>query len=73
MQKDSDGKLLKVIRILFQGVFMSFTQISATEYTFMMTDYYETLNLSSRTQKRVMYLGMTLKFIDRISAVGLLY
>ena len=45
MQKDSDGKLLKVIRILFQGVFMSFTQISATEYTFMMTDYYETLKL----------------------------
>jgi hypothetical protein len=45
MQKDSDGKLLKVIRILFQGVSMSFTQISATEYTFMITDYYETLKI----------------------------
>jgi len=48
MQKDSDGKLLKVIRILFQGVSMSFTQISATEYTFMMTDYYETVKLIIR-------------------------
>jgi len=45
MQKDSDGKPLKVIRILFQGVAMSFTQISATEYSFTMTDYYETLKL----------------------------
>lgn len=45
MQKDSDGKLMKVIRILFQGVSMSFTQINATEYSFMMTDYYETLRL----------------------------
>jgi len=43
MQKDSDGKPLKVIRILFQGVSMSFTQTSTNEYSFMMTDYYETL------------------------------
>jgi hypothetical protein len=43
MQKDSDGKLLKVIRILFQGVSISFTQTSTNEYSFMMTDYYETL------------------------------
>ena len=45
MQKDSDGKLLKVIRILFQGVSMSFAQISATEYSFILIDYYETLKL----------------------------
>ena len=45
VQRDSDGKLLKVIRILFQGVSMSFTQISVTEYSFMMTDYYETVKL----------------------------
>ena len=45
MQKDSDGKPLKVIRILFQGVSMSFTQTSTNEYSFMMTDYYETLKL----------------------------
>lgn len=44
-QRDSDGKLLKVIRISFQGVTMSFTQNSATEYSFMMTDYYETARL----------------------------
>jgi len=43
MQKDSDGKQLKVIRILFQGVSMSFTQTSTNEYSFMMTDYYDTL------------------------------
>ena len=43
MQKDTDGKLLKVIRILFEGVIMSFTQTSTNEYSFMMTDYYETL------------------------------
>jgi len=45
MQEGGDGKQLKVIRILFQGISMSFTQISATEYTFMMTDYYETIKL----------------------------
>jgi hypothetical protein len=45
IQKDSDGKLMKVIRISFQGVSMSFTQFSATEYSFMMTDYYETARL----------------------------
>ena len=45
MQKDSEGNLLKVIRILSQGVFMSFTQTGANEYSFMMTDYYETLKI----------------------------
>ena len=45
MQKDSEGNPIKGIRILFQGVSMSFTQISATEYSFMMTDYFETLKL----------------------------
>lgn len=44
-QRDSDGKLSKVIRISFQGVSMSFTQFSPTEYSFMMTDYYETARL----------------------------
>jgi hypothetical protein len=45
IQKDSDGKPLKVIRILFQGVSMSFTQFNTTEYSFVMTDYYETIKL----------------------------
>ena len=45
IQRNSDGELLKVIRILFQGVSVSFTQFSATEYTFMITDYYETIKL----------------------------
>jgi len=45
MQKDSEGKQMKVIRVLFQGVSISFTQINATKYSFLMTDYYETLKL----------------------------
>ena len=45
MQRDSDGKLMKVIRISFQGIAMSFTQFSSTEYSFMMTDHYETARL----------------------------
>jgi len=45
IQRNSDGQLFKVIRILFQGVSISFTQFSATEYTFMITDYYETIKL----------------------------
>jgi hypothetical protein len=60
MQKDSDGKLLKVIRILFQGVSMSFTQINATEYTFMITDYYETLKIIIKNA------GIAYVFIDDV-------
>ena len=45
IQKDGDGKPLKVIRILFEGVSMSFTQVNKTEYSFMITDYYETIKL----------------------------
>lgn len=45
IQPDSDGKPLKVIRIYFQGISISFNQIKAAEYSFMITDYYETLKL----------------------------
>ncbi len=45
IQRNSEGELFKVIRLLFQGVSVSFTQIGATKYTFMITDYYETLKL----------------------------
>lgn len=45
IQIDSDGKPFKIIKLLFQGVSISFTQFSATEYTFMITDYYETIKL----------------------------
>ena len=44
-EKDSDGKQLKFIRIKYQGVFVSFTQVNATDYQFMITDYYATLKL----------------------------
>ena len=43
IQVDSDGEPLKIIKLLFQGVSVSFTQFSSTEYTFMITDYYETI------------------------------
>jgi len=45
IQRNSDGIPFKVIRISFQGVSISFTQFSATRYSFMITDYYETLKL----------------------------
>lgn len=45
IQVDSDGTPLKIVKLLFQGVSISFTQFSATEYTFMITDYYETIKL----------------------------
>jgi|GEM_PF-1735466 len=44
-QPDSDGNQLKIIRINFQGVAISFEQVTRTEYSFMITDYYETLKL----------------------------
>ena len=45
IQKNDDGKPLKVIRMFFQGISISFKQNEANEYSFMITDYYETLNL----------------------------
>jgi len=45
LQSDSDGNPLKIIRINFEGISFLFEQISATEYSFMMTDYYETIKL----------------------------
>lgn len=45
IQTGSDGKQLKIIRMYFQGVSISFTQNTETEYSFMITDYYETLKL----------------------------
>jgi len=45
IKSDSDGKPLKIVRINFDGVAISFTQINETEYSFMITDYYETIKL----------------------------
>ena len=45
LQPDSDGNPLKIIRMNYEGISFSFEQISATEYSFMMTDYYETIKL----------------------------
>ena len=45
IQKSSSGKLIKVIRMNFKGIAVSFTQDSETVYSFVITDYYETLKL----------------------------
>ena len=45
IKKNSQGKPFKIIRIYFQGVSISFTQSNTTEYTFAITDYYETIRL----------------------------
>ena len=45
LQKDDDGKSLKVIRMNFQGISISFKQNRENVYSFSITDYYETLNL----------------------------
>lgn len=45
IQPDSDGKPLKVIRIKFRGVAISIEQVTSTDYSFMITDYYETIKL----------------------------
>ncbi len=45
IQKDSNGKPSKVIRMGFQGISISFNQNGENEYSFMITDYYETLKL----------------------------
>jgi hypothetical protein len=45
IQKGTDGKPSKVIRMDFQGISISFNQNGENEYSFMITDYYETLKL----------------------------
>lgn len=45
IQRDSQGNPSKVVRMYFQGVAISFTQVGAAEYSFMITDYYETIKL----------------------------
>ncbi len=45
IQRDNDGKPFKVIRMFFQGISISFKQNGENEYSFMITDHYETLKL----------------------------
>jgi hypothetical protein len=45
LQKDDDGKPIKVIRMNFHGMSISFKQNGKNVYSFSITDYYETLNL----------------------------
>ena len=45
LQKDGDGNLFKVIRMYCQGISIYFKQNEENVYSFMMTDYYDTLNL----------------------------
>ena len=45
LQKDDDGNPFRVIRMNFQGISISFKQTGENKYSFMITDYYETLKL----------------------------
>jgi hypothetical protein len=45
IQRDNNGNLFKIIRMSFQGISISFKQNGKNEYSFMITDYYETLKL----------------------------
>ena len=45
IQRGTDGKLFKAIRMYFQGISISFKQIEENVYSFTITDYYETLKL----------------------------
>ena len=45
IQPGSDGMPLRVIRINFQGVSISITQVTTDEYSFEATDYYGTIKL----------------------------
>ena len=45
VQINKNGMQLKNTRIYFQGVSISIKQLNATEYSFMITDYYETIKL----------------------------
>ena len=44
-QADPEGKPLKMIRMNFHGILISITQVNATVYSFVATDYYETIKL----------------------------
>jgi len=45
IQKNDDGKPIKVIRLNFQGISISFKQTEGNIYSFTITDYYETSKL----------------------------
>ena len=45
IQKSEDGKPIKVIRMNFQGISISFKQTEGNIYSFTITDYYETSKL----------------------------
>jgi hypothetical protein len=45
VEKDSKGKTMKTRRFIIDGLSIVFTQTSDTEYSFQVTDYYETLKL----------------------------
>ncbi len=45
IQKNEDGKPIKIIRMNFQGISISFKQTEGNIYSFTITDYYETSKL----------------------------
>ena len=45
IQRDSEGKLFKVARMFLDGIAVTITQTNNGKYSFLVTDYYETIKL----------------------------
>lgn len=45
VEKDNEGKPLKIAKLSFQGVTVFIKQVNTSEYNFTITDYYETIRL----------------------------
>ena len=55
IQKDSEGKPMKIMRLIIDGFSITFTQTTDTEYSFQATDYYETLKLILNKQQHYFF------------------
>ena len=55
MQKDIEGKPMKIMRFIADGFLTTFTQTGEKEYSFQVTDYYETLKLILNNQQHYVF------------------
>ncbi len=55
VQKNNEGKPMKIMRLRIDGFSITFTQTTNTEYSFQATDYYETLKLILANQQRYIF------------------
>jgi len=55
VQKDTEGKPMKIKRLNIDGLSITFTQTSDKKYSFQITDYYETLKLILTNQAHYVF------------------